>query len=244
MENLAREKNNVVSLSQGIPFISSDDSVRLAVIDALLQGKVDRYSEPQGLLSLRKLLSQKLAEQSMEYSSDEVLVTAGAIEALSTSLLYLAKEGAGEIIIPTPTYASYFRAATVAGLTIKPVQLDEQKNWKLDLEKVEKLIFPRTKAVLLCSPNNPTGNIYDKETLLRLCELAKEHNIVLLVDEVYGNIHWQKEALFSPAQEVRFKKHIIRIVSFSKDFSVTGWRIGFLHTDTSLIKKLLPVHDS
>lgn len=244
MENYARYNPQVVSLSQGIPFLRSDEHIRESAIDAIRENKVDRYSDPRGFLELRNSISEALLQEKMDYSEKEIIVTAGAIEGLSSVFLSILNPGRNEVIIPTPTYSAYFRTVKVAKGNAIPFIFDEEKGWTLDPEKLEKKITNQTAAILLCNPNNPTGSVYTRETLLRLCDIAIKHNILIVLDEVYKNMIFDDADFYSPAIDKKFKKNIIRVVSFSKDFSLTGWRVGFLHSDKSIIEKILPVHDT
>lgn len=244
MENYARYNEGIISLSQGIPYMNSENIIREDVFSAISSNLVDKYSDPRGVIELRNIISKSLSEEKMNYSSDEIMVTAGAIEGLSSVFLSILKKSKNEVIIPTPAYSAYFRIVKMAGGKALPVPLNEIRNWELDLKLLKKTISKRTAAILLCNPNNPTGSVYSRETLIELAKLAKELKIFLIVDEVYKNMIFDDADFYTPATEKEFKKNVIRVVSFSKDFSLTGWRIGYLHSDISVIEKILPVHDS
>jgi aminotransferase len=243
MEQYAREHPEVISLSQGIPASASDPRIRLSVMSALLSNKVDKYSEPQGMLEFREKISDQLMGDGMKYSSSEVIVTVGAIEAMTVSLMALLKPG-DEVIIPTPTYSAFFRSAKVAGLNVTEFPLNEEGPWSLDISLLEDQISKRTKAILLCHPNNPTGSTLTQEKFESLGQLAIEHNLIIFLDEVYRNMFYGEAALYNPCTNSAFKNYIVRIVSFSKDFSLTGWRVGFLHSSQQIIDEILPVHDT
>jgi aminotransferase len=124
-----------------------------------------------------------------------------------------------------------------------PVPLREEAGWQLSSEDIINAISPKTKAILLCSPNNPTGTIFSQETLEEVSEAARRNGVYIFQDDIYGNMFYT-EAPYNPLRSAENKKHIIRIVSFSKDFALTGWRVGYLHADVSLIPSLLSTHDS
>ena len=243
MEEIARSNPDAISLSQGIPFSPSHDRIRSSVIQALLADKVDQYVSPQGLLPLRELIVAKLKEQRMSYQSDEIIITAGAIEAMSAVMLSLCEPG-DEIIIPTPVYAAFFRCAEVAKVKVVEVPLAEDNGWELEIEKLQKAITPKTKAILLCNPNNPTGSVYPKIVLQKVAQMATVNKVFLLLDEVYRQMYFLENEIYSPCEELSYRKNVIRIVSFSKDFSLTGWRVGFVHGERSVVEKILPVHDA
>jgi len=244
METYARYNPQVVSLSQGIPYQRTDNDIRLAVVEAMLQNKVDAYSDPQGLLQLRQKISEMLLTEDMQYSDDEILITAGATEGLSATILSLLISERKEILIPTPSYSAYYKIVESAQGKPVFIQLNEEKGWSLENSLLEKQITKKTAAILLCNPNNPTGSIYSKEELLAICLIAKEKDIMVILDEVYGNMLFDTKELYTPCVVEDFKKNIIRVVSFSKDFSLTGWRVAFLHSHRKVIQKILPVHDA
>lgn len=244
MENYARYNEGIISLSQGIPFMNSEDIIRQDVFNAISSNLVDKYSDPRGVLELRQLISKSLAEEKMHYSSDEIMVTAGAIEGLSSVFLSILKKSKNEVIIPTPAYSAYFRIVKMAGGKAKSIPLNEIKGWELDMNLLKKTITDKTAAILLCNPNNPTGSVYSRKTLMELAKLAKKLKIFLIVDEVYKNMIFDDADFYTPAVEKEFRKNVIRVVSFSKDFALTGWRVGYLHSDISVVEKILPTHDS
>ncbi|HSX08535.1 MAG TPA: pyridoxal phosphate-dependent aminotransferase [Candidatus Saccharimonadales bacterium] len=244
MERYARNTSDVISLSQGIPFLNSDNSIREAVVNALLHNNVDAYSDPQGLLILREKISEMLYMDNMNYSEGEIIVSAGATEALMATFLSLITSQKNEVLIPTPTYSAYFRIAENAKGKIIPVPLTEKEGWKLDINFLKKKITTDTSIILLCNPNNPTGSIYSKEELLEVCLLAKKNDAVVVLDEVYGEMLFDNNKIYTPCVLSELKANIIRVVSFSKDFSLTGWRVAFLHSDKRIIQKIIPVHDA
>jgi len=244
MELYARYHPETISLSQGIPFLPSDDNIRYDAIAAILNNKVDKYEDPQGLFTLRASISQSLKDEYMDYSEEEILVTAGAMEGISVALLSILTSERSEVIVPTPTYSAYFRAITIARGKAVLLPLEEEKQWELDLSLLQESITSRTAAILLCNPNNPTGSIYTKKVLQEICILAEKYNITLILDEVYKNMIFDNDTFYTPCIEEKFKKQIIRVVSFSKDFSLTGWRVGYLHSSSENIQKIVPVHDA
>ncbi len=180
----------------------------------------------------------------MQYSDDEILITAGATEGLMATILSLLTSQQDEIIIPTPSYSAYFKI--VESVRGKPVflPLNENNGWNLDIFLLEKSITKKTAALLLCNPNNPTGSMYSKKELLEICVMAKKKNVMVILDEVYGNMLFDNNELYTPCVTDEFKETIIRVVSFSKDFSLTGWRVAFLHSHKKIIQKILPIHDA
>ncbi len=243
MEEMAGNLNGVVSLAQGIPSFSSHEIIRGDVIRSIKDNLVDRYSPIAGLPELRQLISEKTSRRGMIYSWEkEIIVTAGAIEALSVSIFALLKEGE-EIIIFTPTYSYYSRIAEVRGIKVVSVPLNEDNDWDLSIDDFNNSINKNTRGVVVCNPNNPTGSVMKKDRLLEIAEIAEKNNMLIFLDDVYENFYYEKEELFNLCSLERFKERIIRIVSFSKSLSLSGWRIGFLHGPEELIEDILYVHD-
>ncbi len=243
----AQKLPGTISLAQGTPSLRSDNIIREEVIKAIKNNKADKYSPVAGLVELRCLISDNLTKSGMDYDvEEEIIVTAGAIEALSATLLSLINAGEEEeIIILTPTYYTNYREiCRMAGATAIEVILDEEKDWSLNINELKSKITKKTKGIIICNPNNPTGSILSKNKLLEIGDLARKKALLLIFDDVYQNLYYKKEKVFCLARESRFKDNLIRIVSLSKDFALSGWRIGFLHGPKRLVSKILPVHDN
>ncbi len=244
MELRASKVPGVVSLAQGIPSFDTHELIKEGAIEKAKEGKVAKYSLSPGLLELREAIGNRLLEEGMEYDFEtEIIITAGAIEAITASLLAVLEKGE-EVIIPSPTYTSYQEAIKVAGGKPVFVDLDEEKRWAFSAEKLEQKISSKTKAILFCNPNNPTGTIYTKEQLLQIANLAEKHDLYLISDEVYKDFIYTKEKIFSLAQVPELKKRVIRVFSFSKAYAMTGWRVGYLHSDRKVVQEILKIHDS
>lgn len=236
---------DTISLAQGIPSFDTPECIKRRVERALRRGVVAKYSLAPGLPELRELIEINLAHENMYYDwQKEIVVTAGSIEAITATILAITMSG-DEIIIPEPTYTSYREVITLAGCKPVFVSLNEDEGWAFELEKFKEAITDKTKAIFYCNPNNPTGTVYTKEQLLGLAKLAKEHNLFLISDEVYKEFLYEKDKkIFSLAEIPEYRKTLIRIDSFSKTYSMTGWRIGYVHSDEENMKEILKVHDS
>jgi aminotransferase len=252
MEMRAASFPDVISLAQGVPSFDTPACIKRRVERALKDGVVARYSLSPGLPELRELIEIHLARENMFYDwQSEIIVTAGSIEGITAAILAITNPG-DEVIIPEPTYTSYREVITLAGCVPVFVPLNEEKGWAFELEKYEQAITPKTKAIFYCNPNNPTGTIYTKEQLLGLAKLAEKHNLYIISDEVYkdlvfdnvGTSNVQVRRIFSLAEVPELRKRVIRVFSFSKTYAMTGWRIGYVHSDEEVIKEILKVHDS
>ncbi len=246
IELLASKIPDVVSLAQGIPSFDTPEVVKKAAIKALSRGLVAKYSLTYGLPELRETIEQKLAEEGMYYDFEkEIIVTAGSIEAIIAALISIIDSRRNEVILFSPSYTSYAEAVKVAAGKPVFVNLLENKGWQIDFRNLKRKINSRTAAILFCNPNNPTGTIFPKEDLLKIAELAAKRNFFILSDEVYKDfIYTGGASIFSLAQIPELRKLVIRIFSLSKVYAMTGWRIGFLHSDEENIKEIIKVHDS
>jgi aminotransferase len=269
MELLASKIPDVVSLAQGVPSFDTPEIIKKASIKALKRGVVARYSLAPGLPELRETIEQKLAEEGMYYDFEkEIIATAGSIEAITASLIAIISNKKDQVILFSPSYASYPEAVKVAGGQPVFVNLIESDGWRIDFKKLARKINSKTAAILFCNPNNPTGTIFPKEDLLKIAELAKKKKVFIICDEVYKDFVYNAEinieqapnnaeiiprisasvpcdsAFFSLAQIPELRKTIIRVFSLSKAYAMTGWRIGFLHSDEENTSEILKIHDS
>ncbi len=256
MEIRASQYPDVISLAQGIPSFDTPSGIKRRVERALERGVVAKYSLSPGLPELRELIELSLARENMFYDwQKEIIITAGSIEGITATILAITEPG-DEIIILDPTYTTYREVITLAGCKSAYASLDEENGWTLDLKKIEDAITPKTKAIFYCNPNNPTGTIYSRDELLKLAQLAQEHNLYIISDEVYkdfvftnlnefetNNSESNNNKIFSLAEMPKYRKKVIRIFSFSKAYAMTGWRVGYLHSDESVVKEILKVHD-
>ncbi|MCB0352976.1 MAG: aminotransferase class I/II-fold pyridoxal phosphate-dependent enzyme [Bdellovibrionales bacterium] len=233
----------VVSLAQGIPSFQTPAAIREFVWEKIQSGACDKYSLSPGLEELREELSLSLSLEGLSYDPDgEILVTAGSIEGVTATLLALAQPG-DEVLLPSPTYASYLGAIYAARCVPRYVPLDEENNFDFLPEEVEKAITKRTKVFLFCTPNNPTGTLFSKEKSEMILEIAERHNLLLLVDEVYKDFYYTGEKHVSPAALSGGRERVIRACSFSKAYAMTGWRVGFLLGQRECISEILKYHD-
>ena len=235
---------DVISLAQGVPSFDTPGCIKRRVERALKRGVVAKYSLVPGLPELRELIEVSLAQGNMYYDwQNEIIVTAGSIEGITATIMAITEPG-DEVIIPEPTYTSYREVLHLAACKPVYVPLNENKGWSFELEKFEEAITDNTKAIFYCNPNNPTGTIITKNQLLKLGELAEKYNLYLITDDVYKDFVFDNQKIFSLTEIPELRKRVIRLFSFSKVYAMTGWRVAYLHTDASLAKEILKVHDS
>lgn len=244
IEMRAAEYSDVISLAQGIPSFDTPAYIKKYVIKVMKTKAPAKYSLSPGLPELRNKIEISLAKENMFYDwQKEIIVTVGAIEAITAAIFTISQPG-DEIILPSPNYVSHKEVVSLAGCAPVFAPLNEAKGWSLELKEFEKAITPKTKAILFCNPNNPTGTIYSREQLMGLAELAKKHNLFIISDEVYKDFVYDTDGkIFSLAEMPEIRQRVIRIFSFSKSYAMTGWRVGFIHSDASVINEILKVHD-
>lgn len=188
------------------------------------------YSPSQGFLSLRKTLTEYYQRYDINLNPDEIIVTTGGSEALLFAFMSCLNPG-DEIIMPEPAYANYMSFAITAGVMIVPVISTIEEGFRLPaIEDFEKLINERTKGILICNPNNPTGYVYTKEELLKLRDLVKKHNLYLFSDEVYREFIYSGTPYVSSMTLEGIEDNVVMIDSVSKRYSECGIRIGALVT--------------
>lgn len=201
-------------------------------IEALrhIDRKVLEYSPSEGIESLRVKMSGYYSNFDLDISPDEIIVTSGGSEAVLFAFMACLDPG-DEIIIPEPAYANYMAFAISAGAVIKSVPSSIKDGFKLPpIEEFEKLITKRTKGILICNPNNPTGYIYSKEELLKLADIVRRHNLFLFSDEVYREFCYTDKPFISAMSLPGIEENVVLIDSVSKRYNECGIRIGAIVT--------------
>ncbi len=244
MELAASRVPGVVSLAQGIPSFDTPEPIKTFVQQKIAEGACAKYSLSPGLPQLRELIAESLLREGMHYDADnEIIVTCGSIEGIAASLLALTQPG-DEVILPSPSYASYQEVVRMAGCIPRFAPLREENNFAFDVEAFTRCLSSRTSAILYCNPNNPTGTVFSKEETCALVELAVRHGLFLIIDEAYKDFVFTKEPYFSPAQLPEHRAHVVRVFTFSKAYGMTGWRVGYVHSDARNVREILKVHDA
>lgn len=193
-------------------------------------GPILSYGPSQGFEELRQAIADYFAGYGLKLTADNVLITIGGSEAIHFSFSVVADPG-DEIIIPEPFYTNYNGYATFADVRIVPLPLKVEDGFRLPpQEQIESLITPRTRAILLCSPNNPTGTVYTEEELQRVVDLVKKHDLFLIGDEVYKEFVYDGQQHKSLLEFKEIENRVIVVDSISKRFSSCGARIGAIVT--------------
>jgi len=223
----AKERGiEILHLNIGQPDIKSP----IESLEAIRNNDLEllKYDYSQGSLELRENVSNYYKRHNIKVSPENIITTIGASEALSFSMNAICDPG-DEVIIPEPFYANYNGFAEASNVKVIPITSKLEDNFALpSLNIFEKKITSNTKAIILCNPCNPTGYVYSKEEILKIANLAKKHDLFIIVDEVYREFIYSGKSHFSILEDESFKENAILIDSTSKRYSLCGARIGFI----------------
>jgi aspartate aminotransferase len=225
---LEAEGKKIIRLNLGDPDMATPPEIVEAAYAAMKAGKT-KYASSYGELKLR----QKLA-QIHGVKTENVVITPGSKWGIFATM-FLMMQGGGNVIIPTPYWTAYDLTARTLGAKTKLLRTELESDWKVDLEKLENMIDKDTKMIILNNPNNPTSKVIEPETLDGIVEIANRKNITILSDEVYGTIAFKKTK--SILEYDGNCKHILSN-GFSKTFTMTGWRIGYIIASKDLVEKI------
>jgi aspartate aminotransferase len=231
---LERQGKEVVHLQIGEPDFDTPRHIRQAAAQALEEGWT-HYAPSPGLMELRQAIAEYVARtRGISVAPEEVVVTPGGKPIIFFALLALLNEG-DEALYPNPGYPIYESVIELLGAKAVPIPLREEKDFAFDPDEFERLVTPRTRLVILNSPQNPTGGVLDKKTLDRVAEVARRHDFYVLSDEIYSRIVYQGEPL-SLASYPGLRERVIVLDGFSKTYAMTGWRLGYGVMEPTLAK--------
>jgi aminotransferase len=242
MTRLSKQYDDVAFLSWAKPTSGTPEHINDAAISAIRNGLVGGYSQNDGLPELREEIVKKLKrDNNINANISELLVTVGAIEGLAAAVMATIDPG-DEVILPTPTYSTHIRQVELASGKPVLVPLMEENNFALDIQAIKDAISSKTKAIIYCSPSNPTGTVFSEEQLRQIAEIALENNLTIITDEAYEYFVFDDKKHFSTASMPEMKKNVISTFTFTKSYAMTGWRIGYLHADEELIPQIKKAH--
>jgi len=232
---------DVISLGIGEPDFDTPGPITLAGVRSLQAGRT-HYTSNAGLLELRRALAAHLyGRYGVDYDPDgEIIVTVGVSEALYLAMTALLNPG-DEVIVPTPCFVAYQAEVILAGGVAIELPTYAEDGFQLRPEALERAITPRTKAILIGYPNNPTGAVASREALLEVARIAEAHDLVVISDELYDQLVYGVPHVCFPALP-GMRERTLLLGGFSKNYAMTGWRIGFAAGPGELIKGLLRVH--
>ena len=237
VNELKRAGKEILSLNVGEPDFDTPETACAAGIAAIKDG-FTRYTSTNGTAELRQAIADKLfRDNGLSYAADEICVSTGAKQAIFEAVMAICNEG-DEVLIPVPSWVSYSAMTSIAGAV--PVLIPSKPDFSLDLSKLEESITQRTKAVIICTPNNPSGAVYSEESLRALAALAVKYDFFIIADEIYEKLIYDGEKHFSIAsvsEEVR--ERTVTVNGFSKAYAMTGWRVGYAAARKDIIKAMI-----
>lgn len=242
--NLAKQYDDVIDFTLGDPDIQPHQDIKDAGCRAIQLGKT-RYSQNAGLLELRESIARYYKKQEgFDFNpTTEVIVTVGAMEGLYLSMLSLLNPE-DEVIIPAPYYVNYVQMVNMCHAT--PVVVDKSNTEELsfDVEDIEKVITSKTRAIIINTPSNPSGKIISWEKIEQLAQIAKKHDLVVIADEVYKCLIYDQTQFKSIVSIEGMRERTILINSLSKEFCMTGWRIGYVIAPEEVIAAMTKLQEN
>lgn len=240
--DIANSMENVLSLSIGEPDFNTPWHVRQAGIDSLEKGKT-YYSPNRGFVELRKSITNYFNRRfNVKYNyEDEVLVTVGGSEAIDLCVRVLVGKG-DEVLIPQPSFVCYEPITIMAGGKPVIIETKENDNFKLTAKNLEDHITKNTKLLILPYPNNPTGAVMRKEELEEIAKIIKKYNLLVLSDEIYGELTYGNERHVTFSSIDGMRERTIIVSGFSKTYAMTGWRLGFALGSKDIIDNMTKLH--
>ncbi|MCO7138010.1 aminotransferase class I/II-fold pyridoxal phosphate-dependent enzyme [[Clostridium] leptum] len=240
--DIAAEMDDVISLSVGEPDFMTPWHVRQAGIHSLEKGKT-HYTSNSGLMELRREITNYLSRrfQVSYHPENEVLVTVGGSEAIDLCMRSLVDYG-DEVIIPEPSFVCYRPITEMAGGIPVIIETKAEDHFRLTAEQLRKAITPRTKLLVLPYPNNPTGAVMRREHLEAIAEVIRGTNIMVLADEIYGELTYGQAHHESIASVEGMWEHTVLVSGFSKSYAMTGWRLGYACGPKEIISAMTKLH--
>ena len=223
---LESQGKKIIKLNLGDPDLATPSEIIEAAYASMKKGRT-KYSSSYGELPLR----EKLAKIH-RVSADNIVITPGSKWGVFSTMYLLLKSG-GNIVIPTPYWTAYDLIAKTLGAEVKLLKTELEDNWRIDVDKLEKLIDRNTRMIILNNPNNPTSKVMDAEVLDDVVEIANEKGVTILSDEVYGTISFVKTKSI-----LDYGDNHILTTGFSKTFTMTGWRIGYIVANKALVDRI------
>ncbi|GAA4272909.1 aminotransferase class I/II-fold pyridoxal phosphate-dependent enzyme [Aquimarina gracilis] len=234
-----REQGEVVfDFSAGRAFEPTPDYISKATINAINNGDTHQ-TMAKGKTIYREAIAKKLARENKIIANPdtELIATMGCKQGLTIGLLATMNPG-DEVIVEDPCFVSYKQTIQYLGGKVVEVPLREENNFRWDKKELEEAITSRTKVIIMCSPHNPTGTVHTKSDLEMIANIAIKHGLIVITDEVYERVTWGKHRHINLSTIKGMKERTITLISFTKSFSMGGWRVGFIYSSEEIIKQL------
>lgn len=243
MMEIATDLPDVIKLGRGDPDLDTPAHIVKAGQDALAAGAT-HYTNPQGLPELRQAIADNIvAHGGARYAPKDIVVTPGGQQAMFIIALGLLDPG-DEMLIPCPGYNPYLQAAELTEATLVNVHTTRETNFTLTADLVREHITPRSKVLILINPGNPTGTVIPPEEVERICEVAKEHDLIVVSDEIYARITFGENRAIPVASLPGMRERTLTLSGVSKAYAMTGWRVGYFAGPSDLMPALAEIHHS
>ena len=234
-KKLKAEGVDIIGFGAGEPDFKTPQYIREAAIKAIEEGNIG-YTAASGMEELRKVICEKLEEDNnLDYTMDQIVVSNGAKHSLYNVLAAICNEG-DEVIVPNPYWVSYPELVKLADATPVFVDCPEENEFKYSIDKLKSAVNEKTKAIILNSPNNPTGTAYKREDLEEIAKIAVENNIYVISDEIYEKLLYEGEHVSIASLGEEIKNLTIVVNGVAKAYAMTGWRIGYTASNKELAK--------
>jgi aminotransferase len=239
--DLEGKGETIIHMELGRPDFDTPEHIKKATKKALDDGLV-HYCSNYGLPELRKAIAFKLIqENNIPVTPEEIIVTSGATEAIFLSMFAVLDPG-DEILIPEPAFGVFHQCAYLAGAKPISVPLKAENGFKIQVEELEKQITSKTKMIVVNTPNNPTGIVYDEELLRQITEFAQRHDLLVISDEIYEKTIFDNNKHISLASFPNMKERTFTVNGFTKSYAMDGWRLGYLAADHKFVSSLIRAH--
>ena len=238
---MERAGEKVLHFEIGRPDFDTPEYIKKAAEQALAEGKV-HYTSNFGLMELRQAIADKLKrENNVDYKASEVLVTVGLSEAVFAVLATILEEG-DEILVPDPVWLNYINVPNLLGARAVTYGLTEETGFQMDLEEVRAKITPKTRAIVIITPNNPTGGVLSEDVLKELAEIAVSNDLMVISDEVYERLVYDGAKHISIASLPGMKERTFTMNGMSKAYAMDGWRLGYVAAPEEYILAMNKFH--
>jgi aminotransferase len=237
MLELASGLQDVIAMGRGDPDFHTPKHIVEAAIKAINNNQ-HHYTHPAGMPELREAIADTLKrENQLDYNAEEIIVTAGVQESIMLCMLALVDAG-DEVLITSPRFTTYDTAVHMCGGKPVPVPTYEKDDFALMPKEIEARITERTKALVLVTPNNPTGAVTPPNVIKEIADLAVRHNLIVISDEIYAKLIYEGSEHLSVGSLPNMKERVITLNGFSKSYAMTGWRIGYLAAPQAFVRLL------
>lgn len=235
-----------VSLAWGLPSFRTPEPIRQAVANALEKDPLaGMYALPGGLPELRLAAASEHKRRTGQTVDPDtrIMISAGNMEGLQ-SLFQAIIDPGDEVIVTDPGFVSHISQIRFSGGVPVFWQMDEASGWQLDIDAVPDLISPRTKAIVLVTPSNPTGAILSRETLQAAARIARDRGVLIILDDPYSHFTYEnRDEFFNLASDAEFSNHLAYLFTFSKAYAMSGWRAGYMVAPEWLLAEVVKIHD-